>query len=155
MKSYLKFFTNNIVGISSGGGHLTELFGAIPNSIINEINYVTYKNGHTRKTLHGKKHFFIIDPHISKLKFVINFFQAFFLFLYLRPKLIISTGAGIAIPFMLIGHYLGSKIIFIESGARVITASKTGQFMYKFSNLFIVQYNSLVEIFPNSKIGSL
>ena len=155
MKSYLKFLTNNIVGISSGGGHLTELFGAIPNSIINEVNYVTYKNGHTQKSLKGKSHFFILDPHLSKFKYLINFFQSFLLFLYLRPKIIISTGSGIAIPFMLIGRFFGSKLIFVESAARILTKSKSGEFMYKYSDLFIVQYNPLKKKYPNSKIGSL
>lgn len=147
--------TSKIVGISSGGGHLTELLKAIPEKHSKEVVYLTFKNGHTRKSLEGKKHFFIIDPHISKLKYVINFIQAFFLFIYLRPKLIISTGSGIAIPFMFIGHFFGSKLIFVESGARIFTASKTGEFMYKYSDLFIVQYKSLLEKYPNSKIGSL
>lgn len=147
--------SNTIVAISSGGGHLTELLKAVPTSISENVVYVTFKNGHTKETLKNKKHFFIIDPHISKIKFCINFFQAIFIFLKLRPKVIISTGAGIVIPFMLIGRFFNSKLIFIESGARIHTPSKTGEFMYKYVNLFIVQYESLVSYFPNSKIGSL
>ena len=42
---------------------------------------------------------------------------------------------------MLIGHYFGSKIIFIESGARVYNASKTGEFIYKYADQFFVHFN--------------
>ena len=144
-----------IVGISSGGGHLSELIRAIPSSYKNEITYITFKNGHTKDTLRGKTHFFVIDPHISKIKFSINFMQSFFLFMKLRPKVIISSGAGIAIPLILIGKFFKTKIVFIESGARIFKPSKTASFIYKYSDLFIIQYETLRSFFPKSKTGSL
>ena len=147
--------SKKIIGISSGGGHLSELIKAIPSLYENEITYITIKNGHTKNTLKDKNHHFIIDPHISKIKFLINFFQSFILFLRLRPKVIISTGAGIAIPLILIGRLFKTKIIFIESGARIFKPSKTASFIYKYSDFFIVQYQSMQSFFPKSKIGSL
>lgn len=152
---FRKLLTNNIVAISSGGGHLTELLDAIPESISSKVNYVTFKNGHTAKSLHNKKHFFIIDPHVSKVKYTLNVLQALVLYVKLRPEYIISTGAGIAIPFMLIGKLFGSKIIYIESGARIYKASRTGAFMYKYSDVFIVQYPSMLKSYPNAKFASL
>lgn len=144
-----------IVGISSAGGHLLELMKSIPNSYENEVIYITFKNGLTIDTLKNKSHFFIIDPHISKFKYVINFLQSLFLFIKIRPKVIISTGAGIAIPFVLIGSFFKTKIIFIETGARISKPSRTGEFLYKYSDLFIIQYKSLSKFYPNSKIASL
>jgi len=155
MKLFSKLLTKKIVAISSGGGHLSELHSAIPKSIKNEITYITFKNGHTKKSLENQKHYFIIDPHNSKLKYLINLIHAFFLFLILRPKIIISTGAGIAIPFMMIGKLFGSKLIFVETGARVTSPSKTGMFAYKHSDLFIVQHEPLLKFFPKAKLGSL
>lgn len=156
MKNFSKKkITENIIGISSGGGHLSELQNAIPESIKHDIIYITCQNGHTKESLKEEKHFFVIDPHISKFKYIINTFQSIILFFKLRPSIIISTGAGIAIPFMLIGHFLGVKIIFIESGASISTLSRTGKFMYKYADLFIVHYANLLKEFPNSKIGSL
>jgi UDP-N-acetylglucosamine:LPS N-acetylglucosamine transferase len=144
-----------IIGISSPGGHLSELIKAIPSSYENEVVYITFKNGHTKETLKDKAHFFVIDPHVTKIKFLINFMQSFFLYVKIRPKVIISTGAGIALPLILIGKFLKTKIIFIESGARIFKPSKTASFIYKFSDLFIIQYETLHSFFPKSKIGSL
>ena len=155
MKLPKAFLTSNIVGISSGGGHLSELLASIPGDIKDEITYITVKNGHTKKSLKNVNSFFINDPHTGIAKYLINLIHAFFLFIIIRPKVIISTGAGIAIPFMMIGKLFGSKLIFIETGARVYTASKSGEFMYKYANLFIVHYTHLLDKYPNSKIGSL
>lgn len=148
------YLRNKLVGISSGGGHLKELKDAIP-SYYKDVHYITFKNGHTSNSLKENKHSFIMDPHNSKIKYLINSLQSLFLFIKIRPKVIISTGAGIAIPFMIIGHILGSKIIFIETGARIYTPSKTGEFIYKYADLFIVQYEPLRNNFPNSILGSL
>jgi beta-1,4-N-acetylglucosaminyltransferase len=144
-----------IIGISSGGGHLAELIKAIPDYYEKDIIYVTLRNGHTQSTLKNKKRYFIIDPHVSKIKYMINFIQSFFLFIKIRPKVIISSGAGIAIPLNIIGSIFNSKIIFIESGARIYNPSKTGVFLYKHADLFIIQYKSLHTYFPKAKIGSL
>lgn len=144
-----------IIGISSGGGHLSELIKAIPNSYEKEIIYITFKNGHTKDTLKEKPHFFLIDPHVSKIKFLINLIQSFFLYVKVRPKVIISTGAGIALPLILIGKLFKTKIVFIESGARIFKPSKTASFIYKYSDLFIIQYETLHSFFPKSRIGSL
>tara|TARA_R110000787_G_scaffold59922_3_gene135817 strand:- start:10485 stop:10955 length:471 start_codon:yes stop_codon:yes gene_type:complete len=155
MKLFKKLLTNNIVAISSGGGHLTEMIDAIPESMKSKVNYVTFKNGRTLESLKNKKHYFIIDPHVSKVKYLLNGLQASLLYVRLRPLFIISTGAGIAIPLMLIGKLFGSKIIYIESGARVYSASKTGAFMYKYSNLFIVQYPTMLKRYPNATFACL
>ena len=144
-----------ILAISSGGGHLLELLKAIPNSYDNKVVYVTFKNGHTKETLKTKTRFFILDPHVNKFKYGINFLQSLFLFLKIRPKVIISTGAGIAVPLVLIGSFFKSKIIFIETGARIVTPSRTGDFLYRYSDLFIIQYKSLSKFYSNSKIASL
>lgn len=148
---------NNILAISSGGGHLTEMIHSLDDNNIkeNDITYVVFKTPYTVNTLKSEKHYFIIDPHVSKVKYLINFIQALCLFLMLRPKVVVSTGAGIAIPMILLAKKCGSKIIFIETGARVIEPSKTGKFIYKYADLFIVQYEPLLKHFDKAKLGKL
>jgi beta-1,4-N-acetylglucosaminyltransferase len=155
MKSLSKLLTNNIIGISSSGGHLSELQHAIPEKILKDIIYIASKDGRSQQSLKNYKHHFIIDPNSSKLKYIVNTVQAFYLFLLIRPSIIISTGSGMTVPFMLIGKVFGSKLIFIESGARVYTASKAGKFMYKYADQFYIQYKPLFEVYPNAKLGVL
>ena len=152
---FKRFLTNNCVGIASGGGHLFELLACIPDQATSQMIFVTQKNIHTKRSLHNTKHIFILDPHKSVIKYCVNFFQAFRIFLVTRPRAVISTGAGIAIPFILISKFFGSKIIFIETGARITNASKTGRALYRYTDVFFVQYEPLLEIYPDAILGSL
>lgn len=141
----------NICCISSHGGHFHELMSAV-SDIEEEMCWITFKTEHTNKILINKKHHFIIDPVTNKLKFILNTFEALRILIIERPKYIISTGAGIAVPFLIMGKKLfKSKIIFIESAAAVDEPSKTGRFIYKYSDLFLVQWKSLLKYFPNAK----
>lgn len=67
-----------------------------------------------------------------------------------RPRVIISTGASIAIPISIFGRLLGVKVIHIETGSRVLTMSSTGKVMYRIANLFFVQWESLQEDYPKA-----
>ncbi|WP_418495662.1 PssD/Cps14F family polysaccharide biosynthesis glycosyltransferase [Coprobacter sp.] len=142
--------------ISSHGGHLHELTRSIQN-VRGYMYWVTFRTKHTEALLKDKPHYFVIDPVTSKLKFLLNTFQSLYHLLRERPKVIISTGAGIAIPTMMLGKYLfGAKIIYVESAAAVIEPSRTGQFIYKHADLFLIQWESLKSFYPNAKyIGVL
>jgi UDP-N-acetylglucosamine:LPS N-acetylglucosamine transferase len=151
----MKLLTNKVVGISSSGGHLSELQSAIPNSITDRIVYIISRDARGQKSLSNSKIYFIVDPNGLIMKYFINLVKACVLFLQIRPSVIISTGSGIAVPFILIGKLLGSKIIFIESGARIYTTSKTGRFVYKYADVFYVQYDTLLKFYPKAILGSL
>ncbi len=62
-----------------------------------------------------------------------------------RPKVIITAGAGIAVPISIFGRLLGVKIIYIESVSRVRALSTTGKIMYHIAHLFFVQWEPLKE----------
>lgn len=129
--------------ISSHGGHLRELLDANEN-VKGEKYFVTHKATHTLEILADAKHYFILDPHRSFFKFALNFIQSLKHIFKEKPDVIISTGAGIAIPSVLLGKYLfKSQIVFIESAANVINPSRTGKFLYKYADLFLIQWPSL------------
>lgn len=136
--------------ISSHGGHLRELLDATEDVLGNKY-YVTYKTKHTMDVLKNYRHYFVIDPYKSLLKYLINTLQALYHILKEKPDVVISTGAGIAVPTVLICKYLlGSKIIFIESAANVVNPSRTGIFLYQHTDLFLIQWKYLHKFFPEA-----
>ena len=136
--------------IGAGGGHLTESLLATEGVPIDRI-IITFRMAHTEETLKSEKVRYIVDPHGNLIKYLINFLQSFYILLRDRPKVIINTGGGISIATSLLGKFLfRSKLIYIESGARVTTASKTGDLMYKHADLFIVQWKGLLKFVPNA-----
>lgn len=140
--------------VCSAGGHLTEALIAIA-ELHFPIYFVTYRSPHLTNGLKGRECYFIMNPHKYIYKYPINFFQSLVLYIKKKPKYILSTGAGVAIATCLIGKLMGSKIIYIETGARIYTPSLTGRLIYPWADLFIVQWRPLLKFFPKAKYGGL
>lgn len=141
--------------ISSHGGHLRELMNATDN-VKGDKYFVTHRTRHTEDVLSCQRHYFIIDPHKSRFKFMSNAIQALKHIIKEKPDLIISTGAGIAVPTILIAKYLfKTKVIFIESAANVVNPSKTGRFLYRYADLFLIQWRGLKGQYPKAQYCGL
>ena len=52
----------------------------------------------------------------------------------------------------LIGKIFGSKIIFIETIANMNTKTVTGKLVYKFADLFLVQWEDMLKTLSKSKV---
>lgn len=141
-----------VLVIGAGGGHLTESMLATDGLLI-QRSIVTFRLPHTEQTLRGENVYYLIDPHTSLWKFILNGFQSLWVILRVRPRAVINTGGGISIACSLLAKLTGAKLIFIESGARVNTPSRTGKFLYKYADLFIVQWKPMLEYFPDAVYG--
>ena len=85
-----------------------------------------------------------------------NCFKSLNIFLSFTPDVIISTGSHTAIPLCLIGHLFGKKIVYIESFANISTKSLAGSIAYNFADVFIVQWEDMLKLYPNAiYIGGL
>jgi beta-1,4-N-acetylglucosaminyltransferase len=136
----------------SAGGHLAEALAAIA-EIKAECYFVTFDEPHVRSRLIGKEVYYVVDPHVSPLLYLKNAWQSLRILLRKRPKVIVSTGAGIALATCLLGKLGGCKLIFIENGARVTTPSRTGRLVYPLADLFIVQWKPMLQHYPRAIYG--
>ena len=129
----------------SAGGHLTEAKQVLP-ILKNKAFFVTAKRKDT-ESVSGVR--FISDPGRNPLRLLINIFQSLLVIIKENPDVIISTGAGIAVPLIIIGRIIGKKIIFIESFCRIEKPSLSGRISYYFSDLFLVQWPELLKMYGN------
>jgi len=67
-----------------------------------------------------------------------------------RPDAVISCGPAVGVPPCLLARLLGIRVIFVETGSRVRALSMTGRIVYRFANLFIVQWPQLLERYPKA-----
>lgn len=67
-----------------------------------------------------------------------------------RPQVILSVGAGIAVPVSVFGRLAGARVIHVESASRVHSLSLTGRIMYRVAHLFFVQWEPLRERYPKA-----
>ena len=69
-----------------------------------------------------------------------------------KPDIIVSTGAGAAIPFFLLGKMMRRKTIYIEVYDRVNKPTLTGKVVYFFSDLFIIQWEEQKKYYRKAKL---
>lgn len=138
---------------ASSGGHFEELKQLKTIMEENDSFCITEFNGNFKHESSIKTYYFQQINRKEKL-FLIHFIWVFikscFIYLKERPQFIISTGALVTVPFCVVGKIFGTKIIYIESFARVNKASLTGKIMYKFADVFMIQWPELKEIYPRA-----
>lgn len=146
-----------VLFISSTGGHLTELLQLKPLFEQYEYHIVSEKT-ESNKTLikqypgkvtylkYGTKH------NMKKYWYIFPFncFKSLYIFLKERPDVIISTGAHTAVPMCYIAHFFRKKIIYIETFANIYSKSITGRIVYPIADYFIVQWESMLELYPRA-----
>ena len=152
-----------VLFIASTGGHLDELMQL--KSMFNDYDFhlITEK---TKSTLYlkdvykGRVDYLVygtyttlINKFIYPFKLLYNVFKSLVLYIKIRPKYIVTTGTHTAGPMCLIGHIFGSKVIYIETFANSKTKSKTGRICYKFADFFVIQWESLQELYPKATYG--
>jgi beta-1,4-N-acetylglucosaminyltransferase len=76
--------------------------------------------------------------------------QALAVLLLTRPAAVISTGPSVAVPVCAVAKLLRVKVIFIETGSRIHALSTTGRILYRFADLFLVQWQELLPACPRA-----
>jgi len=146
-----------VLFIASTGGHFSELmqlsnmFKKYDYHIITEktktnANLKDKYPGRVNYLIYGSKDHLI--PYF--FKFAANCFKSLFLYFKIRPKVIVTTGTHTAVPICYIGRLFGSKIIFIETFANSKTKTLAGRLVYPIANLFLVQWEEMLELYPNA-----
>lgn len=142
---------NNILLVSSAGGHLSELKMISKIEGYNFIYAVECKNKITDSVINYR---LISGSRQSKFKYMfvilILFFQALFIIIKTRPKIIISTGAHTCFWFFVIAKVFKIKTIYIESSAKVTNSSLTYKIIKKFCTKVIVQHKTMLDIYKGS-----
>lgn len=137
--------------VSSIGGHLTEIHALAPAYEGHSFFYVLNSPIDCPNEMIGKTYF--ISHSERDLKFILNLWEAWRILRKERADLILSTGAGPAVCFSLVGKLLGIRSIYIENMARVYSPSLTGKIMYYIADRFFYQWRPLAAHFPNGIYG--
>ena len=149
-----------VLFIASTGGHLNELMQLEPMFKKYDYHIITEKtksNISLVKKYPNKVNFLVYGTKDKKLiypfKFIYNIFKSLLLYIKIRPKYIVTTGTHTAVPICYIGKLFGTKIIFIETFANSKTKTLSGKMIYPIANLFIVQWESMLDLYPKAVYG--
>lgn len=139
---------------ASSGGHFEQLLMLKPLMekydsyvITEETNYNTHFDNekiYYMKQVNRKEKLLLV--HL-----IINVFLSLKIYYKEKPDMVICTGVLAMIPTCLIMKLCGKKLIYIESFAKVTSATLTGKLLYKFADQFYVQWKPMLKIYPKAK----
>ncbi len=133
---------------SSAGGHLAEALQIVSELKNHEIFFFTFYVNHIKRSLKKYLVYFTFNPRRNPLVYFRIILKSFLVLLKERPKIIISTGAGVTIPISILGKLLfRSKLIYTECSAQVFKPAITGKILYPFADLFFVQWKYLLKYY--------
>ena len=149
-----------VLFISSTGGHLSELLQLKPLFAEYDSYLITEKTKSTvgLREEYGKKVSFLVYGSRHHLfsylfKFSWNILKSFWLFLKIRPAVVVTTGTHTAVPMCYIAKLFRKKVIFIETFANRETCTESGKMVYPIADVFIVQWKSMLERYPKAIYG--
>ena len=138
--------------VASSGGHLVQLYVLKPWWQKYERFWVTFQKEDAVSVLGNEEAYWAYFPTNRNIKnFIKNLFFAWKVLRKERPDLIISTGAGVAVPFFFVGKLFGAKLIFIEVFDRIDSPTMTGRLVYRLTDKFLVQWEEQKTFYPKGE----
>ena len=141
----------NIGIVSSVGGHLSEIlqlrpvYGQYPHFYI--LNDAVPHGEALGATCH------VIAHSERDWRVLLNVVEIWRIYRVERPDLVISAGAGPAVPAFVVAGLMGVPRLFIETFAAVSRPSLTGRIIYRLRlyDEFLYQWEGLSRAFPRAK----
>ncbi len=137
----------------STGGHLTQLMAVRSWWEQHERQWVTFDNAHAHNVLSGERTTWAFSPTTRNIPNALrNLRLAWSLLRRERPDLVVSTGAGVAVPFFIIARLIGVKTLYLEVVDRVSSRTLTARMLYPISDGFAVQWHEQRRLYPHATV---
>jgi beta-1,4-N-acetylglucosaminyltransferase len=146
-----------ILFVTSPGGHLIHLIALRPWWEPLARSWVTFDTEDARSSLEGERITFAYSPTTRNVpNLVRNAVLALRLLRTERPDVIVSSGAGVAVPFFWLARCFGIRTVFVEVFDRVGSATLSGRLCYPVADAFLVQWDRQRDFYPDATdIGHL
>jgi beta-1,4-N-acetylglucosaminyltransferase len=132
--------------VCSTGGHLVQLVALREAWEGFTRAWVTFDKSDARSLLADERVYFAHGPTNRNLKNLLrNAVLAWHVLRVVRPRAILTTGAGVAVPFAWVGRLFGTKTIYVESLARIEAPSLTYRLVAPVSERLYVQWPDLAD----------
>jgi len=112
--------------VSSTGGHLLQLVALRDAFEGFERVWVTFDAGDSRALLAGEEVVHAYSPTNRNARNLLrNVGLAIRVVPRMRPAVVVTTGAGVAVPFAWVGRLFGARVVYVESLTRIERPSLT------------------------------
>ncbi|WP_240641402.1 UDP-N-acetylglucosamine transferase subunit ALG14 [Nocardioides ferulae] len=139
--------------VTTQGGHLTQLLALRAWWGARERLWVAPGTPDVADRLAGER---VVASHWPTTRNLANLVRNLLLAVRVvtreRPALVVSAGAGVAVPFFVVAWLLRIPTVFIEVYDRVDSATVTGRLVGPFTTRRIVQWDQQLDVYPDARL---
>jgi len=144
---------SHVMLVASTGGHLAQLLQLEPWWRLHRRTWVTFDKPDARSTLVGED---VVWAHHPTTRNIPNLMRNALLAGQVvhsrRPDVVVSSGAGVALPFFVAARALSIPTVFLEVYDRVDSTTLTGRMCRPFSTSFCVQWPEQRALYAGSEL---
>jgi beta-1,4-N-acetylglucosaminyltransferase len=143
--------------VCSAGGHLIGLVGLRPAWQGYDRVWVTFDKADARALLADEQVVFAHGPTnrqfglFAAWNTILNFALAWRVVGRLRPRVLLTTGAGVAVPFAWVARLRGARVVFVESLTRIHEPSLSLRLVRPVTHRVYVQWPELEQTLSGSR----
>jgi beta-1,4-N-acetylglucosaminyltransferase len=138
--------------VCSTGGHLLQLVALREAWTPFTRAWVTFDKSDARSLLRGEHVQFAFGPTNRSIKNLVrNLWVAWRVARRLRPQVVVTTGAGVAVPFAWVSRLFGARVVFVESLARIEAPSLSYRLVAPIAERCYVQWPELAHVLPKAR----
>jgi UDP-N-acetylglucosamine:LPS N-acetylglucosamine transferase len=139
--------------VGSSGGHLAHLVALRDVWHDADRFWVTFDTPDATSRLVGERTYWCHHPTNRNVpNLVRNTFLALRVIRRERPTLILTTGAGAAIPYLVLGRLSGARVVFLEVYDRIDSPTITGRIADRFAHHLFVQWPEQVRLYRRATL---
>ncbi|WP_341926714.1 PssD/Cps14F family polysaccharide biosynthesis glycosyltransferase [Nocardioides psychrotolerans] len=137
--------------VCSSGGHLTQLMQLQPWWQEHERHWVTFPTEDAVSKLEGEDVTWAHYPTTRSVKNLArNSVVAMRTMRDVRPDLVVTTGAAVAVPFFWLKRPFRASTVYLEVFDRIDTPTLTGRLCRPVTDLFLVQWPEQQKLYRES-----
>ena len=135
----------DVLLVCSSGGHLLQLEALRPAWSDFSRVWVTFDKSDARSLLRGERVVFAHGPTNRNVPNLLrNLRLALAVVRRARPRVILTTGAGVAVPFAWVGRLCGARVVYVESFTRIEGPSLSCRMIAPVADRLYVQWPDLL-----------
>jgi UDP-N-acetylglucosamine transferase subunit ALG13 len=133
-----------VLVVCSSGGHLFDAVAISDAWITRTRAWVSFDKPDVRSLLADERVYIAHGPTNRNIpNFLRNLVAAWRVIAEARPRVLVTTGAGIGVPFAWIARLRGARIVYVESSGRVDKRSLSGRLVAPIAERVYAQWPDL------------
>ena len=140
--------------VCSTGGHLVQLVALREAWEPFTRTWVTFDKSDARSLLRDERVVYAHGPTNRSIKNLLrNLVVAWRVVAETRPRVLLTTGAGVAVPFAWVARLRGASVVYVESLARIEGPSLSYRLIAPVAARRYVQWPELAETLPGARFA--